>query len=346
LQKASATVLGNEELLLLTGLVAHYAYNVDVDGTYEIAATSFEKAQQLSPNDYRSMWFLGTHQCQTMHTARGMENLLSVESRFAWRDLPTNFWDDYIACATVTNMPAHVLRAADHLKELNAPPSKMREFLVGLVPKRFITPDPSLDYEAKQVWWSDGEKGHPGFTNSMYGFSVRSNGDWKLSFWGVRNGQSGVQVEAGPHRGKAGEVFPNILVLVRTAKQNETLDDFAKEFLKEFVLKPATVGECPTKECNSYEGSKQGGYGKEGDAHAILTVFRSDAPQYPGLLFEKPSSPPESKDSSQVKYYHPNEVMHRLPGTVYYLVMLDSASSVLEKAKQDYVQFLKDMRVE
>ena len=54
----------NVELLLLTALAAHYAYNVDVNSANDLVRTSVERAHALAPDDLRIMWFRDIHLCQ------------------------------------------------------------------------------------------------------------------------------------------------------------------------------------------------------------------------------------------------------------------------------------------
>ncbi len=119
----------NAELALLTGLVAHYAYNVDVADSHDKAVFAFEAAQKLTPTDMRTTWFHADLLCQTKETEAGARKFLDLESTHPWDQLPSAFWGDYMYCATVTNMPAHVLRAASYLEKLHAPNSQMRTFL-------------------------------------------------------------------------------------------------------------------------------------------------------------------------------------------------------------------------
>lgn len=123
LRSAETKSPDNSELLLLTGLVAHFAYNVGVEDAYETAVESLERAHKVAPGDYRADWFLGIHRCQSDEIKQGMEQLLSIENRVPWQQLPVDFWDDYISCSTVSLMPAHTLRAVDHAVHLGASPS-------------------------------------------------------------------------------------------------------------------------------------------------------------------------------------------------------------------------------
>ena len=108
----------NVELLLLTGLVASYAYNLDLDGSHDLAMDSLEKAAKLIPSDIRAPWFRARLQCQTNEVKAGAGGFLAIESGHAWDALPAAFWYDYSDCATIANLPEHALRAVDHLKRL------------------------------------------------------------------------------------------------------------------------------------------------------------------------------------------------------------------------------------
>lgn len=345
LQRAAVTAPDNPELLLLTGLVAHYAYNLDVPGAEAVAVSSLQNAHKLAPDDYRPQWFLGNQQCQGNKVRDGMGEFLAVENRSAWDHLPQEFWDDYVFCASVANMPAHALRAGDHLQKLHAPRSETRDFLLQTAKKRFKPADLEADYSAKEAWEADGENARPVFKSTLCGFSFSPPADWKLRRLEVQKGLCVAQMGTGPHRGKAGDVTPSITVLAMPAPPGETLADFMQRFMK--YPSPQTVHDsyCPAIECLAYEASVPGAYGAKGNGHPIMTAFKRDAPEYPGLIFEEPYLPEVPKDGRAV-FYHPQERLYRMEGALYYLVMLDTADSVLDDARQDYEVFLKSMQVE
>src|SRR5580700_3907544 len=66
----------NVELALLTGLVAHYAYNVDVPNSHDKAIAVFESARKLAPTDIRTTWFHANLLCQTNESEGGAAELL------------------------------------------------------------------------------------------------------------------------------------------------------------------------------------------------------------------------------------------------------------------------------
>ena len=344
-QKAAVAAPNNPELLLLTGLVAHYAYNLDVPGAEELAVSSLQDAHKLAPDDYRPQWFLGSQQCQGNSVKDGMGEFLAVENRSVWNHLPPDFWDDYMFCASVANMPAHALRAGDHLQKLDAPRSKTRDFLLETAKKRFKPADLEVNYPTKEVWEADEGSDRPAFQSTMCGFSFSPLADWRLRRLEVQKGLCVAQMTTGPHAGKAGDVTPSITMIAMPAPVGETLADFMKRFMTYPSPEALHDSHCPTEACLAYEASVPGTYGTKGNGHPIMTAFRRDAPECPGLIFEQPFLPEVPKDGN-VAAYHPREHLHRMEGTLYYLVMLDTADSVLDDARKDYEIFLKSMQVE
>ena len=74
-------------------------------------------------------------------------------------------------------------------------------------------------------------------------------------------------------------------------------------------------------------------------------VFKREAPEFPGILFEEPAGPEAPKDG-KVRYFRPQDRICRLDGPLYYVVMLDTADSVLGEAKHDYDTLLEHLRSE
>lgn len=344
LQNARRTAPKNEELLLLTGLVAHYAYNVDVKGSYRIAVESLEEAHKLAPADYRPEWFLGIHQCEGDKVKQGMGRFLAIENRYPWRKLPVGFWNDYVTCATLASMPAHVLRAVSHLKALGKPSADV-EYSAKLARNAFKPTVSTADYPAREVWKVDKSGSSLKLTNTMFGFAFSAPASWKVEVGDAVKGVSSVRIRTGPDPGKASSVFPEILVLAHKARPRETLSDFLKQVTPHVKLTPATLPGCIAPQCLAYKGSNPQWYKTEGGGVTILEVFKRKAPKFPGLLFESPKSPHVSH-GKRLKYFGSVSRLHRLPGTLYYLVLLDTARSVHKKAESDYGKFLKHLQVE
>ncbi len=105
----------NAELALLSGLVASYAFNLDVKDSGNIAPAALSAATKLDSSDLRAQWFLAAHNCQTSKLLKeGMSAMLDVQAS-SRNDLPSSFWFDYMTCATLTDMPAHAAEASLHL---------------------------------------------------------------------------------------------------------------------------------------------------------------------------------------------------------------------------------------
>lgn len=337
----------NEELLLLAALVGHYAYNVDVGGdhAYDSVVQSLMAATHLAPSDIRPDWFRADFLCQTDNPAPGAKIFLSLEAAHPWQDLPTAFWDNYLACALVTNMPAHALRAVDHLKALNAPPSELRDDYAGMAERRFAPVDPGKTYTDKEAWYGGQTGSEVELTATACGLRLRVKENWMLDSLGIDKGVCTATFVTGPYKAPSGPLSPELIVIVREPDGQETLADFLHRFTTKGTFAPIPAPTCPAGTCLSMKGLQQGRYGKDGDSVPRVIAFAADAPAYPGLAFETPEAPPSSSDKG-VQYYRPSQVLQRMPGKLYYLVGLDTASSIESNAAVDYEWFLQHVRVE
>jgi hypothetical protein len=100
------------------------------------------------------------------------------------------------------------------------------------------------------------------------------------------------------------------------------------------------------RNCLAGEAVQPGQYKAEGDGHVFITAFQSDEPPFPGLAFEEAQELPPAKNDGSPVYFHATEKLRRLPGTLYYMVILESADSVLASAQEAYSKLLKTVRVD
>ena len=346
IRSAKASAPQNEELLLLTGIVAHLAYNVDVEDTYEVAVESFENAHKLAPTDYRPEWFLASHRCQSNELQTGMEEMLAVERQRPWRELPVDFWDDYINCSTMSLMPAHTLRAIDHAVQLGENPASYSS-ATEMAHNRYKSTDANTTYQAHDAWRATSAEGEVHFASELCGLGFSAHGDWHMDIRDVGNGVCVSMVETGPYASKSGQSTPTILILSRPAKPDEQLDDFVRSFLKKYPsAHPFTVPSCPSDKCVAFEIVTDTRYQSEGGGHLLAVGFAEQPPDFPGLLFEKPEAPPKADSGDKVTYYRPNQRLHRLPGPLYTVVELDSNASIFEKAADDFRYVLKSIQLD
>jgi hypothetical protein len=345
LQSAAAATPQNEEILLLAGIVAHFAYNVDVDDTDDVAVESFNKAQKLAPTDYRARWFLGIHQCQTRETQAGMEQMLAVEAQTPWKELPLDFWDDYIGCSDLTLMPAHTLRALDRAMQVGGSSSQYSS-LVDRTRKRYILTDSETHYDLRKAWRGANENDSTRFTSELCGVEFSVPGKFRVGLSDVEKGVCTIQFETGPYPSKSGTSTPTLLVLTRVAKPQEMLEDFVRSILKaRYPLARAIAApSCLASRCLAFDIVDKDMYQSEGGGHLLVAAFAEEAPDFPGLLFERPSELPKGKPG--LTYYHPEERLHRLPGTLYSIVLLDSNASIFEKAAADFSYLVRSIRLD
>lgn len=347
LRSAEGVSQQNEELWLLTGLVAHLAYNVDVDETYEVAVSSFEKARQVAPDDYRAVWFLASHRCQSNELKAGMEQMLAVENKVPWQQLPIEFWDDYINCSTLALMPAHTLRAVDHAVHLGEKASSY-DFAVDVAHKRYIIADVNATYPAHDVWKATETDTTVQFTSQLCGMEFSAHSEWHMDIRDVAKGDCLSLIETGPYPSKSGKSTPTLLVLTRASKTQETLENFVESILKTryALAHPIAAAICPSEKCLAFEIMDKSIYQAEGGGHFLVVAFAGQPPDFPGLLFEAPDSPPTAKAGDTVRYYHPIEKLHRLPGTLYSIVELDANASIFEKASADFAYLLRSIQLD
>jgi len=87
-------------------------------------------------------------------------------------------------------------------------------------------------------------------------------------------------------------------------------------------------------------------YQSEGGGHFLVVGFASQPDKFPGLRFEKPEAPPRSESGDKVKYYRPNEILHRLPGVLYTVLELDSNAAIFRQAAVDFTDLLKSIQLD
>ncbi|HTV13903.1 MAG TPA: hypothetical protein VME68_04255 [Acidobacteriaceae bacterium] len=333
----------NEELLLVAGLVAHYGYNVDVEHTDESAPQDLAAAGKLDPNDFRVSWFHADFMCQTIKPSVGAKEFLSIEGSHAWRDLPAAFWRNYEHCAAVTNMPAHLLRAAGYLSQL-APSTDDDKFYESLGHDRMTAVDLTRDYDTASSWTGDRDGDDVAVTSTACGVRFRARSTWTPDRLELQKGSCVAVFSTGPYKAPRGPLHPEILLIAQRPEGSETLADFAQKFTKLGTFSPMTPAHCPASHCLAMQGVQPGIYTKDGDGHPRIVVFERDEPPNPGLLFESPQDPPAQGQGTQV--IRPNRMLERIPGTLYYVIALDTASTIEQSADNDFDFFLEHTQVE
>jgi hypothetical protein len=87
-------------------------------------------------------------------------------------------------------------------------------------------------------------------------------------------------------------------------------------------------------------------YQADGDGHGHILVFERSQPDFPGIIFESPISTPKAESSETPQVFRPGQTQQRIPGKLFYLVLVDMASSIETPAMKDYDFFLQNLTVE
>jgi hypothetical protein len=334
----------NSELQLFTGLVAHLAYNLDIEEAYEPA---MKLLQAQSASDYRAAWFLGMHKCQSNDVVGGMKNLLSVEAHTP--SLPRAFWQDYAICATTANMPVHAVRAYDNARHLpDGPP--IDEPLEQVARNRINPSSLSATYPAKQVWYAESTTDNVRFTSYVCGESFTTKNSSPIDISDVTKGSCSVVITSDAYPNRHGSSTASLLVLTQPAKPDESLDAFAQRLLSNprYANKVRISGvPCPVASCLSFEIITNKLYASEGGAHLLAVVFQSEQPAYPGLRYESPQPLPKTPDASgQPTFFRPPDIPQRFPGTLYTFVALDSNQDIYSHSRVDFDKLMNSFMVD
>jgi hypothetical protein len=335
----------NEELALLTGLVARYGYNVDVKGSQDVTLSALSQAEIIDPMDVRVPWFRATFKCETLQPAEGEHEFLSLEASHQWDRLPPAFWIDYMECASYANMPAHVLRAAYYLEKLHGVTTPLSNTYLNKARKSFEPFDPKK-YDPRKTWLGPADGGNTPITSTRCGIRFQVSESWKIDALDMVDGACVATFGTGPYKAVTGTLRPEIMVLVQQPKEGETLDEFSKKFLSKGTYEPDTPTRCHADHCIALKGERPGMYGENGNGHPRAVVFERDEPAFPGLIFETPSDDPKPDKPGPFTFPKPDQIQQRIPGKLYYLVLLDTAASTEEPALKDFDFFLANLIVE
>jgi len=344
LENAQKQAPTNKELQLFTGLVAHLAYNLDIEEAYDPA---MKLLQPLANEDFRAAWFLGIHQCQSNNAGGGMQQLLRVETSST--SLPGAFWQDYANCASVTSMPVHAVRAYDNAKHA-ADGTANDAQLEQIARNRIQKSDPTASYPAKQAWYAQQTGDRVRFTSNVCGESFTTKATSPVNINDVSKGSCVVTVTSEKYPTRDGSATATLLVLTQTPGEAESLEAYSQRMLKNprYIGKtPLTGIPCPVATCLAYEIITDKLYKSEGGAHLLAVFFQSEQPDYPGLRFETPQPLPKSPGGSgEPTFYHPEETLQRFDGPLYTFVALDANQDIYPHARAEFDSLLESLVID
>ncbi len=343
LESAQKQAPTNKELQLFTGLVAHLAYNLNINEAYDPA---MKLLQGQASEDFRAAWFLGIHQCQSNNVVAGMQQLLRVETSST--SLPGAFWQDYAYCAGLTSMPVHAVRAYDNAKKAADGPNDPQ--LEQIARKRLKPSDPTASYPAKQVWQAQqtGDRVH--FTSNICGESFTAKANSPITINDVSKGSCSVIVTSEKYPTRDGDSTASLLVLTQIPREAESLEAYSQRMLSNpryAGQTPLTGVPCPVATCLAFEIVTDELYKSRGGAHLIAVFFQSEQPDYPGLRFEKPLPLPKAPSSSGERILFTSEAtLERFNGPLYTFVALDANQDIYSHSRVEFDDLLKSMVID
>jgi hypothetical protein len=334
----------NAELQVFIGLSAHYAYNIDVEDSYDMAMSAFQSAAKLSPNDYRPSWFIGEHLCQSASPAKGMSNLLQVEEKYPVSTLPEGFWADYLYCSNMAHMPMHGIRALKRVSETGLLNGAMQEFYQDIFSDRLKPTEPNQKYSYEDIWAATKQDNKMTFFNYAMGMLFITDENWDIQFSDLDNGKLAAIIKLPKVEGYNQPMVPNLMVMAESERPDKSFDDFKGAIIKDFKSTPASIEFCNRMDCEAYDVSSPF-YPEEGGAHIFVIFIERSEPEFPGLILEYPQEPPNGS-SGGMQYFRPIAKQTRIKGKIRYAIMLDSCVSIYPKAKEYFDLFLKTLVIE
>lgn len=332
------------ELLLLKGLTAHYAYNLDLQEYFQVAVDSLQKAREALPTDCRPLWFLGNHYAKGADAVKGMP-LLKQASQECAESLPRSFWEDYAYAALLAAMPATGTYALDQVRARNGGvlTAKMKPVEEGIA-RRLAPTIPGKNYKAEELWKSVPGAGTTRLVNSMFGLWVDLPGTWPVSPFGVRDGSSGIAIRL-PGKGKKLPAL-EAAVFVLPAPPEASPEKALRRFL---------AGAGTNRSYQAVAGPGFAGGDKflwlesrqKKESRILAGIVRRPQPAYPGLALESPHNiTPPAGDQAGPQYYAPVREFSRLPGDLDYIIMVEGAPAAFEKGRADLELLLRNLAME
>jgi hypothetical protein len=333
----------NGELFLYSGLVAHYAYNLDLQEYWELAEANLLKAKELMKNDFRPDWFLGLHYVKSEQAKEGMNLFLNIASE---RDIENGlFWEDYAFSAYSSQMLQNTVMGLDKAKEIHRKDSQYEKLFGKKIRKKFVVPGNNSKLEVKKLWTLSKSDSLINFACFPLGYKLSVPLHWRVQPFPYQKRTAGFYIEIEPIKGIKGDVISTMTIFAHVAKKKESIEDFMKKFVKsDFDLNEYEL-DLGLNEF-SYVYTDSNVYSEEGGARVLLACFERDEPKYSGVKLEEPRE--LSNTSSGVQYYglDTDKVFSRFKGRLFYVIVLECSESIFDKSLSEFNRTLKSFVVE
>jgi hypothetical protein len=212
---------------------------------------------------------------------------------------------------------------------------------------------PSTDtatYTDRQAW-SEVETGSQvRFTSTLCGVSFEVPAEDGIRIGNIEKGICFAGAEAKLYPTRTHPSQATFAITSNPGEQGATLASFVRTFLKQpdfASARPVSGLPCPADSCLAYEVITDKIYGLQGGAHILALFFASEPPPYPGLKLETPIALPKADpQSTGPAFYRPNETLQRLPGTRFFVIIMDSNADIYKPSRADFEAFLRTLVID
>jgi hypothetical protein len=330
----SALPTKNVETYLLLGDIAHYLFNMEDDEYYYIAVNNYKEAMKKNPKDYRAFWFLASHYIHSGESILAIENFKKAEKLLPSKQ-SSDFWNDYAYIAAQANMPTHSIYAMDKVKGITGEDGIFQQRLGETIYQRIISVDKEQFYEWDDIWIYPEIQDKRLFISRPLGIKVQLDTAWNVNITNYKDKQTGFIIYPPTIANRNGkDILYTVLVMMKTADKNETLDDFINRVTSKHPVKKKITYSDKYDKMIAYEIINKTFYQNMGGAHMLFIGIERDEPEYPGLLLEIPFEPPKTSqgnNSDRLTFWRPIPSKDRFKGKIFYIIVLDTCEDIYKQ---------------
>ena len=331
----------NIDLNLFIGEIAHFLFNLDVPGYFDLAIQYYEKAKEIEPKDIRSDWFLGFHLSQAAQPIKGMEKLLHVSTAMPPLKMPPFFWVEYATSAYYAQMYWNSLQAIEYFKELSDEVIPFIENLYDDIHSDMVVPDVYQEYEISDLWTSIFGAEVPSYKSYLLGMNIENPKNWNLQFNRFKYAKSNFILKPERYNGYENKkVGSTIVSLINVNYDDSNLSEYMDSLLKDHQIITEKKIDLPYEDVIAYSIKDPTLYTEQGGGELFMIGIRRPSPETPGISIEKPAIFPEVTDG--VKYFNIDKIYKRFDQDIFYVFVLDACKSIFDEAYPDYLNFIKE----
>jgi hypothetical protein len=219
----------------------------------------------------------------------------------------------------------------DKVKSISGKAGKFETEQGQAVYKRIEEVDKTKSYKKEDIWAaSKGDK--IAFTSRPLGIKILVDSTWSVTVYDFNNRQSAFIINPPTIKSVKGlAIAYTIAILFKSANENENLEDYLRTFVDKYSDKRKIIFSDKYDQMIAYEVVDKSLYKDLGGGHLYVLGIEREAPKYPGLLLENPSTLPDGP-AGQVNYYTASDSKDRFKGKIFYAIILDSCEDIHESS--------------